>query len=109
MGPAWAAPRPARPCPAGSGRFARRCVSHTTARPLCIRCRSSAEVRETQPLANLVEQVTKVPVRLGEAQGGPIPDGTRFVHDFGFRLGGLADYLSSSRGTSPTLRSILEP
>ena len=70
---------------------------------------SPAEVWETQHLANLVEQVTKVPVRLGEAQGGPIPDGTRFVHDFGFRLGGLADYLSSSRGTSPTLRSILEP
>src|SRR5439155_1245303 len=70
---------------------------------------SPAEVWETQHLANLVEQVTKVPVRLGEAQGGPIPDGTRCVHDFGFRLGGVADYLSSSRGTSPTLRSILEP
>jgi len=43
------------------------------------------------------------------SRGAGIPDGTRFVHDFGFRLGGLADYLSSSRGTSPTLRSILEP
>src|SRR5439155_1076604 len=51
---------------------------------------SPAEVWETQHLANLVEQVTKVPVRLGEAQGGPIPDGTRFVHDFGFRLGAWA-------------------
>jgi len=57
-----------------------------------------AEVWETQQLAALVERVRKVPVRLGEAQGGPLSDGTRFAEDFGFRLGGLADYLASTRG-----------
>jgi len=54
---------------------------------------SPAEVWEAQHLADLVERVMKRPVRLGEAQGGPLSDGALFARDFGFRLGGLADYL----------------
>jgi len=54
---------------------------------------SPAEVWEAQHLADLVERVTQAPVQLGEALGGPLSDGTLFSRDFGFRLGGLADYL----------------
>jgi nucleoside-diphosphate-sugar epimerase len=59
---------------------------------------SPAEVWEARDLAGLVERVRRVPVRLGEAHGGPISDGTLFTQDFSFRLRGLADYLASSRG-----------
>jgi nucleoside-diphosphate-sugar epimerase len=61
---------------------------------------SPVEVWETRHLAELVEQARNVPVRLGEAQGGPICDGTAFTEDFEFRLRGLADYLSSRRGST---------
>jgi UDP-glucuronate 4-epimerase len=52
-----------------------------------------AEVWETQRLAHLIEAVRRVPVRMGEAEGGPRSDGSLFSQDFGFQLRGLADYL----------------
>jgi nucleoside-diphosphate-sugar epimerase len=52
-----------------------------------------AEVWETQRLAHLIEAVRRVPVRMGDAEGGPRSDGSLFSQDFGFRLRGLADYL----------------
>jgi len=55
---------------------------------------SPVEVWETHRLAELVERVSKARVQMGEAGGGPIPDGTLFAQDFGFRLSGLAEYLS---------------
>src|SRR5947208_4907219 len=58
---------------------------------------SPAELWETQRLAELVQRVRNIAVRMGEKDGGPTCDGTLFTQDFGFRLRGLADYLSSSR------------
>ena len=58
---------------------------------------SPAEVWETQRLAELVQRVRNIAVRMGEEDGGPTCDGTLFTQDFGFRLRGLADYLSGSR------------
>jgi len=59
---------------------------------------SPAEVWQASQLAEQVEEVTTVPVRLGDANGGPIADGAMLVQDFGFRLRGLTDYLSTRRG-----------
>jgi len=53
------------------------------------------EVWETRRLAELVEGVGNVRIQVGGTHGGPICDGTRFAQDFGFRLKGLADYLSN--------------
>lgn len=58
---------------------------------------SPVEVLETQQLAELVQGMRKVCVQTGEAHGGPICDGTLFAGDFGFRLRGLADFLSIHR------------
>ena len=56
---------------------------------------SPVEVWEAGKLAELVEGEKKVRVQTGGAHGGAICDGTRFAQDFGFRLNGLAHYLSS--------------
>jgi nucleoside-diphosphate-sugar epimerase len=56
---------------------------------------SPVEVWEAGKLAELVEGEKKVWLQTGGAHGGPICDGTRFAQDFGFRLNGLAHYLSS--------------
>jgi len=58
---------------------------------------SPAEVWEAQRLAELVQRVRNIAVGMRETDGGPTCDGTLFTQDFGFRLRGLADYLSSSR------------
>ena len=58
---------------------------------------SPAELWETQRLAELVQRVRNIAVRMGEEDGGPTCNGTLFTQDFGFRLRGLADYLSGSR------------
>ncbi len=63
---------------------------------------SPVEVWETRRLAELVEGVSKARVQMGEADRGPVPDGTLFVQDFGFRLRSLADYLSVRGGTTGT-------
>ncbi len=59
---------------------------------------SPVEVWETRRLAELVEGARNARVQMGEADGGPIPDGALFTQDFGFRLRGLADYLSARGG-----------
>jgi nucleoside-diphosphate-sugar epimerase len=59
---------------------------------------SPVEVWDAWKLAELVEGEGKVRVQTGGAHGGPICDGSRFMRDFGFRLNGLAHYLSSPGG-----------
>lgn len=59
---------------------------------------SPAETWETQAFAQLVQDTKGVRVEMGEAAGGPISDGSLFTKDFGFRLRGLADHLSTGRG-----------
>ena len=59
---------------------------------------SPAETWETQALAQLVQETKGVRVEMGEADGGPISDGSLFTKDFAFRLQGLADHLSTGRG-----------
>jgi len=61
---------------------------------------SPVEVWETQRLVERVQGMRKVRVRMGDAHGGPMCDGTLFASDFGFRLRGLADYLSIHRGVT---------
>jgi UDP-glucose 4-epimerase len=53
-----------------------------------------AEVWETQRLAHLVQEVRRARVCTGDAEGGPVSDGSLFSEDFGFRLRGLADFLN---------------
>lgn len=54
------------------------------------------ELWEADQLKTLVEQARGIPVELHATgpDGGPICDGARFTHEFGFQLRGIKDYLS---------------
>ena len=57
-----------------------------------------AETWKAKHFKQVIEELRGLSVQLtqGEAQGGPLCDGSRFEREFGFRLRGLRDHLSDS-------------
>ena len=55
------------------------------------------ELWEARQLKQLVEETRGIPVELheGGADGGPVCDGSRFAHEFGFQVRGIKPFLSA--------------
>jgi nucleoside-diphosphate-sugar epimerase len=56
-----------------------------------------AEIWTAQQLKEIIEEIRSIPVELmqGGPDGGPICDGGRFTHEFGFQIRALPEYFAA--------------